>query len=51
MENVHTPLIDGLVTLLNLLPSMKKKEYTQYIDKHTELKVAYTEDKPKEASG
>ena len=32
MENVHTPLIDSLVTLLNLLPSMKKKEYTQYID-------------------
>lgn len=43
MENVHTPLIDSLVTLLNLLPSMKKKEYTQYIDKHAELKVAYTD--------
>ena len=43
MENVHTPLIDGLVTLLELLPSMKKKEYTQYIDKHAELKVAYTD--------
>lgn len=43
MENVHTPLIDSLVTLLNLLPSMKKKEYTQYIDKHTELKVAYAD--------
>jgi len=43
MENVHTPLIDALVTLLNLLPSMKKKEYTQYIDNHPELKAAYTE--------
>ena len=43
MENVHTPLIDSLVTLLNLLPSMKKKEYTQYIDKHPELKIAYTD--------
>ena len=43
MENVHTPLIDSLVTLLNLLPSMKKKEYTQYIDKHAELEVAYTD--------
>lgn len=43
MENVHTPLIDSLVTLLNLLTSMKKKEYTQYIDKHAELKVAYTD--------
>lgn len=43
MENVHTPLSDSLVTLLNLLPSMKKKEYTQYIDKRAELKVAYTD--------
>ena len=43
MENVHTPLIDGLIQLQSLLPSMKKKEYTQYIDKHAELKVAYTD--------
>ena len=28
-ENVHTPLIDALIQLQNLLPSMKKKEYTQ----------------------
>ena len=43
MENVYTPLIDALIQLQSLLPSMKKKEYTQYIDKHTELKVAYTD--------
>ena len=43
MSKVHTPLIDALIQLQNLLPSMKKKEYTQYINAHAELKMAYTE--------
>ena len=43
MSNVHTPLIDCLAELQTLLPSMKKKEYTQYINVHAELKIAYTD--------
>ena len=43
MGNVHTPLIDGLLELQKLLPSMKKKDYTVYINDHTILEVAYTE--------
>lgn len=43
MENVHTPLIDALVQLQTLLPSMKKKKYTQYINEHKILEVAYTD--------
>lgn len=43
MSNVHTSLIDGLAELQTLLPSMKKKEYTQYINVHAELKIAYTD--------
>lgn len=43
MGNVHTPLIDGLLELQRLLPSMKKKDYTVYINDHTILEVAYTE--------
>ena len=31
MSHVHTPLIDGLVKLQNMLP-MKKKEYVEYIN-------------------
>lgn len=42
-EKKHTPLIDDLVNLLDLLPSMKKKEYTQYIDKKPMLRVAYND--------
>ncbi len=43
MGNVHTPLIDGLLELQKLLPSMKKKDYTLYINDHTMLEVAYTD--------
>lgn len=43
MSNVHTPLIDGLLELQKLLPSMKKKDYTIYINNHTMLEVAYTD--------
>ena len=43
MGSVHTPLIDGLLELQKLLPSMKKKDYTVYINDHTILEVAYTE--------
>ncbi|MCI9617773.1 MAG: SAM-dependent DNA methyltransferase [Eubacterium sp.] len=43
MSNVHTPLIDGLLELQKLLPSMKKKDYTVYINDHTMLEVAYTD--------
>lgn len=40
---VHTPLIDGLLELQKLLPSMKKKDYMVYINDHTMLNVVYTE--------
>lgn len=43
MSRVHTPLIDGLLELQRLLPSMKKKDYTIYINEHTILEIAYTE--------
>ena len=43
MSHVHTPLIDGLLELQKLLPSMKKKDYTLYINAHTMLEVAYTD--------
>lgn len=43
MSNVHTPLIDGLLELQKLLPSMKKKDYTVYINDHAMLEVAYTD--------
>lgn len=43
MCNVHTPLIDGLLELQKLLPSMKKKDYTLYINDHIMLEVAYTD--------
>ena len=43
MRHVHTPLIDGLLELQRLLPTMKKKEYTLYINDHLILEVAYTE--------
>ena len=43
MSHVHTPLIDELLELQKLLPSMKKKDYTGYINDHTMLEVAYTE--------
>lgn len=43
MSNVHTPLIDGLLELQKLLPSMKKKDYTVYINDHIMLEVAYTD--------
>lgn len=43
MGNVHTPLIDGLLELQKHLPSMKKKDYTLYINDHTMLEVAYTD--------
>lgn len=43
MSNVHTPLIDELLELQRLLPSMKKKEYSLYINEHTMLEVAFTE--------
>ena len=39
---VHTPLIDGLVTLYSMFP-MKKKDYDSYIKNNSILKVAYTE--------
>lgn len=42
MSHVHTPLIDGLVKLQNMLP-MKKKEYVEYINNHIILEVAYTD--------
>lgn len=42
MSHVHTPLIDGLQDLLNLLP-MKKSEYVDYISNNPILEVAYTE--------
>lgn len=41
--HIHTPLIDGLLELQRLLPSMKKKDYTVYINDHVILEVAYTE--------
>ena len=43
MSHVHTPLIDELLELQKLFPSMKKKDYTGYINDHTMLEVAYTE--------
>lgn len=42
MSHVHTPLIDGLVKLQNMLP-MKKKEYVEYINNNIILEVAYTD--------
>lgn len=42
MSHVHTPLIDGLVKLQNMLP-MKKKEYVAYINDNIILEVAYTD--------
>ena len=42
MSHVHTPLIDGLVKLQNMLP-MKKKEYVAYINNNIILEVAYTD--------
>lgn len=42
MSHVHTPLIDGLLELQNLLP-MKKKEYVEYINANKILETAYTE--------
>lgn len=42
MCHIHTPLIDGLLALQQLLP-MKKKEYVAYINKNPILEVAYTE--------
>ena len=45
MSRVHTPLIDGLLELQRLLPTMTKKEYTLYINDHLILEVAYTEKK------
>lgn len=42
MSNVHTPLINGLIKLQNMLP-MKKKEYVDYISNNIILEVAYTE--------
>ncbi|MDO4174943.1 MAG: class I SAM-dependent DNA methyltransferase [Eubacteriales bacterium] len=42
MRHIHTPLIDGLLALQQLLP-MKKKEYVAYINKNPILEVAYTE--------
>lgn len=42
MSHVHTPLIDGLVKLQNMLP-MKKKEYVKYINNNIILEVAYTD--------
>ena len=41
-EHIHTPLIDGLNSLLNLFP-MKKKEYVEYVNEHENLMAAYTE--------
>lgn len=43
MSHVHTPLIDELLELQRLLPTMKKKEYTRYINDHAMLEVAYTD--------
>ena len=42
MNHVHTPLIDGLLDLLSLLP-MKKSEYVDYISNNPILEVVYTE--------
>ena len=42
MSHVHTPLIDGLVKLQNMLP-MKNKEYVEYINNNIILEVAYTD--------
>ena len=42
MSHEHTPLIDGLVKLQNMLP-MKKKEYVEYINNNIILEVAYTD--------
>lgn len=43
MSHAHTPLIDGLLELQRLLPTMKKKDYTLYISKNIILEVAYTD--------
>lgn len=43
MSHIHTPLIDELLELQRLFPTMKKEDYTRYINERTMLEVAYTE--------
>lgn len=43
-SHVHTPLIDALVKLQEVFPTIKKKaDYTFYVDKHPLCVEAYTE--------
>lgn len=44
MSHVHTPLIDALLKLQRILPTISKKtQYTAYISKNIVLEVAYTD--------
>ena len=46
MSHVHTPLIDALLELQRIYPTIKKKaQYTTYIKEHTLCEAAYTKDR------
>lgn len=42
-KNVHTPLLDALVKFQEVFPCLNKRDYTNYIDKNTDLECTYTD--------